>query len=97
MNLGSCPKGLQTPPVPDKDRARFEWWYLAEALSTTLSAPNPSPQIRTKPDEVADEPRYRFVAHLGARIGRLNPSWQAPEGRGIVGFKFRGFDSGYGV
>mmetsp|Transcript_44643 Transcript_44643/g.104009 ORF Transcript_44643/g.104009 Transcript_44643/m.104009 type:complete len:367 (-) Transcript_44643:43-1143(-) len=26
--------------------------------------------------QVADEPRYRFVTHLGARIGRLNPSWQ---------------------
>jgi uncharacterized UPF0160 family protein len=27
---------------------------------------------------VADEPRYRFVTHLGARVGRLNPSWQEP-------------------
>eukprot|EP00913_Durusdinium_trenchii_P034642 g32408.t1 len=26
--------------------------------------------------QVADEPRYRFVTHLGARVGRLNPSWQ---------------------
>eukprot|EP00931_Biecheleriopsis_adriatica_P095324 TRINITY_DN68944_c0_g1_i1.p1 TRINITY_DN68944_c0_g1~~TRINITY_DN68944_c0_g1_i1.p1 ORF type:complete len:366 (-),score=83.86 TRINITY_DN68944_c0_g1_i1:64-1161(-) len=26
--------------------------------------------------QVADEPRYRFCTHLGARIGRLNPSWQ---------------------
>lgn len=25
---------------------------------------------------VADEMRYRFVTHLGARVGRLNPSWQ---------------------
>lgn len=27
--------------------------------------------------QVADEPRYRIVTHLGARVGRLNPSWQA--------------------
>lgn len=26
--------------------------------------------------QVADEPRYRFVTHLGARVGRLNPNWQ---------------------
>mmetsp|Transcript_72232 Transcript_72232/g.209114 ORF Transcript_72232/g.209114 Transcript_72232/m.209114 type:complete len:365 (+) Transcript_72232:55-1149(+) len=28
--------------------------------------------------QVADEPRYRFCTHLGARVGRLNPSWQEP-------------------
>jgi len=27
---------------------------------------------------IADAPRYRFVTHLGARVGRLNPSWQEP-------------------
>mmetsp|Transcript_73940 Transcript_73940/g.190816 ORF Transcript_73940/g.190816 Transcript_73940/m.190816 type:complete len:366 (+) Transcript_73940:109-1206(+) len=26
--------------------------------------------------QIADEPRYRFCTHLGARVGRLNPSWQ---------------------
>mmetsp|Transcript_51699 Transcript_51699/g.93157 ORF Transcript_51699/g.93157 Transcript_51699/m.93157 type:complete len:370 (+) Transcript_51699:54-1163(+) len=26
--------------------------------------------------QVADAPRYRFCTHLGARVGRLNPSWQ---------------------
>ena len=26
--------------------------------------------------QVAEEPRYRIVTHLGARVGRLNPGWQ---------------------
>mmetsp|Transcript_68069 Transcript_68069/g.197240 ORF Transcript_68069/g.197240 Transcript_68069/m.197240 type:complete len:361 (+) Transcript_68069:43-1125(+) len=28
--------------------------------------------------QIADAPRYRFCTHLGARVGRLNPSWQEP-------------------
>jgi hypothetical protein len=33
---------------------------------------------------VADEPRYRIVTHLGARVGRLNPSWQASPGQNAI-------------
>ena len=33
---------------------------------------------------MADEPRYRIVTHLGARVGRLNPSWQASPGQNAI-------------
>jgi len=39
--------------------------------------------------QVADAPRYRFVTHLGARIGRLNPSWQETSSPSIENEKFK--------
>jgi len=38
---------------------------------------------------VADAPRYRFVTHLGARVGRLNPSWQEPSSPEVENGRFR--------
>lgn len=38
---------------------------------------------------VADEPRYRFCTHLGARVGRLNPSWQEPSSPEIENARFK--------
>lgn len=38
---------------------------------------------------IADEPRYRFCTHLGARIGRLNPSWQEPNSPDIENARFK--------
>lgn len=38
---------------------------------------------------IADEPRYRFCTHLGARIGRLNPSWQEPNSPELENAKFK--------
>jgi len=38
---------------------------------------------------VADEPRYRFCTHLGARVGRLNPSWQEPSSPEIENGRFQ--------
>uniref|UniRef100_A0A7S4QRM3 MYG1 protein n=1 Tax=Alexandrium monilatum TaxID=311494 RepID=A0A7S4QRM3_9DINO len=39
--------------------------------------------------QVADEPRYRFCTHLGARIGRLNPSWREPSSPDIENARFK--------
>jgi uncharacterized UPF0160 family protein len=39
--------------------------------------------------QIADEPRYRFVTHLGARIGRLNPSWQEPNSPEVENSRFQ--------
>lgn len=39
--------------------------------------------------EIADEPRYRFVTHLGARIGRLNPDWQEPSSPELENARFK--------
>lgn len=38
--------------------------------------------------QIADAPRYRFVTHLGARVGRLNPSWQEPSSPEIENSRF---------
>lgn len=38
---------------------------------------------------VADAPRYRIVTGLGARVGRLNPSWQEPSSPDIENSRFR--------
>jgi len=38
---------------------------------------------------IADEPRFRFCTHLGARVGRLNPSWQEPSSPEIENGRFR--------
>mmetsp|Transcript_68472 Transcript_68472/g.200286 ORF Transcript_68472/g.200286 Transcript_68472/m.200286 type:complete len:381 (-) Transcript_68472:162-1304(-) len=38
---------------------------------------------------IADEPRYRFCTHLGARVGRLNPSWQEPNSPEIENARFK--------
>mmetsp|Transcript_114968 Transcript_114968/g.357117 ORF Transcript_114968/g.357117 Transcript_114968/m.357117 type:complete len:381 (+) Transcript_114968:85-1227(+) len=39
--------------------------------------------------QVADEPRYRFCTHLGARVGRLNPSWQEPSSPELENERFK--------
>jgi len=39
--------------------------------------------------QVADAPRYRFITHLGARVGRLNPSWQEPNSPDIENERFK--------
>eukprot|EP00441_Pelagodinium_beii_P023292 CAMPEP_0197676900 /NCGR_PEP_ID=MMETSP1338-20131121/87561_1 /TAXON_ID=43686 ORGANISM="Pelagodinium beii, Strain RCC1491" /NCGR_SAMPLE_ID=MMETSP1338 /ASSEMBLY_ACC=CAM_ASM_000754 /LENGTH=347 /DNA_ID=CAMNT_0043257651 /DNA_START=38 /DNA_END=1078 /DNA_ORIENTATION=+ len=39
--------------------------------------------------QVADEPRYRFVTHLGARVGRLNPSWQEENSPAVENSRFK--------
>jgi len=39
--------------------------------------------------QIADEPRYRFCTHLGARVGRLNPSWQEPNSPDIENARFK--------
>jgi len=39
--------------------------------------------------QVADEPRYRIVTHLGARIGRLNPSWQEENSPEVENQRFK--------
>jgi len=39
--------------------------------------------------QIADEPRYRFCTHLGARVGRLNPSWQEPSSPELENARFR--------
>jgi len=39
--------------------------------------------------QVADEPRYRFVTHLGARVGRLNPSWQEESSPQVENQRFK--------
>jgi len=39
--------------------------------------------------QVADAPRYRFCTHLGARVGRLNPSWQEPSTPDMENERFR--------
>lgn len=39
--------------------------------------------------QVSDEPRYRFCTHLGARVGRLNPSWQEPSSPEIENARFK--------
>lgn len=38
---------------------------------------------------IADTPRYRFVTHLGARVGRLNPSWQEPNSPEVENARFK--------
>mmetsp|Transcript_141535 Transcript_141535/g.439989 ORF Transcript_141535/g.439989 Transcript_141535/m.439989 type:complete len:372 (-) Transcript_141535:127-1242(-) len=38
---------------------------------------------------VAEEPRYRFCTHLGARIGRLNPGWQEPSSPEMENTRFK--------
>merc|ERR1712048_261029 len=38
---------------------------------------------------VAEEPRYRICTHLGARVGRLNPSWQEPNSPEVENARFR--------
>jgi len=38
---------------------------------------------------VADKPRYRFCTHLGARVGRLNPSWQEENSPQIENSRFK--------
>merc|ERR1712048_879390 len=39
--------------------------------------------------QVADEPRYRVVTHLGARVRRLNPSWQEENTPELENARFR--------
>eukprot|EP00747_Dinoflagellata_sp_TGD_P178932 gnl/TRDRNA2_/TRDRNA2_28873_c0_seq1.p1 gnl/TRDRNA2_/TRDRNA2_28873_c0~~gnl/TRDRNA2_/TRDRNA2_28873_c0_seq1.p1 ORF type:complete len:368 (-),score=85.01 gnl/TRDRNA2_/TRDRNA2_28873_c0_seq1:74-1177(-) len=39
--------------------------------------------------QIADAPRYRFVTHLGARVGRLNPSWQEPSSPEVENGRFK--------
>jgi len=39
--------------------------------------------------QIAEEPRYHFVTHLAARIGRLNPSWQEPNSPDIENASFK--------
>jgi len=39
--------------------------------------------------QIADNPRYSFVTHLGARVGRLNPSWQEERTPDIENAKFK--------
>lgn len=39
--------------------------------------------------QVADAPRYRFVTHLGARVGRLNPGWQDEAGPDAENTRFK--------
>lgn len=38
---------------------------------------------------VADNPRYRFCTHLGARVGRLNPGWQEKSSPAIENERFQ--------
>jgi len=38
---------------------------------------------------IADEPRYRIVTGLGARISRLNPNWQEPSSPDIENARFK--------
>lgn len=38
---------------------------------------------------IADDARYRYVTNLGARIGRLNPSWQEPSSPEIENERFK--------
>mmetsp|Transcript_37266 Transcript_37266/g.93541 ORF Transcript_37266/g.93541 Transcript_37266/m.93541 type:complete len:370 (+) Transcript_37266:75-1184(+) len=38
---------------------------------------------------IAENPRYRFCTHLGARVGRLNPSWQEPNSPAIENERFQ--------
>lgn len=38
---------------------------------------------------VADNPRYRFCTHLGARVGRLNPGWQEKSSPAIENERFK--------
>lgn len=39
--------------------------------------------------EIAEVPRYRFVTHLAARVGRLNPSWQDPNTPDVENARFK--------
>jgi len=39
--------------------------------------------------QIAENPKYRFCTHLGARVGRLNPSWQEPSSPAIENERFQ--------
>jgi len=39
--------------------------------------------------EMAENPRYSICTHLGARVGRLNPSWQEPSSPAIENSRFQ--------
>merc|ERR1719343_1765195 len=39
--------------------------------------------------QIAEAPRYRFCTHLGARVGRLNPSWQEPSSPELENTRFK--------
>ena len=55
--------------------SNFVWTFVATRFLSYHGNPKKCRFIFES--QVADEPRYRFVTHLGARVGRLNPSWQA--------------------